>query len=41
MPSCNVKGCDDSAVAKLVGEDGYQKAYRCRDCLELDMGVSV
>lgn len=37
MPECNVDGCPDRAVAKLVGEDGYDKAYRCCDCLESDL----
>jgi len=39
VPTCNVDGCDDAAVAKLVGADGYAKAYRCRDCLESDLDL--
>jgi len=39
MPECNVEGCDDRAVASLVGEDGYATAYRCVDCLCLDLGL--
>lgn len=39
MPTCNVDGCVDPAVAKLVGEDGYERAYRCRDCLESDLDL--
>jgi hypothetical protein len=36
MPECNVEGCEDDAVAAIVGEDGYATAYRCRDCLVFD-----
>ena len=39
MPECNVEGCADEAVASLVGEDGYATAYRCVDCLCLDLGL--
>ena len=39
MPECNVEGCADEAVASLVGEDGYANAYRCLDCLCLDLGL--
>ena len=42
MPTCNVEGCDDEAVAAIVGEDGYRPAYRCVECLETDLeGLSV
>jgi hypothetical protein len=39
MPECNVEGCADEAIAALVGEDGYETAYRCRDCLVFDLGL--
>ena len=39
MPTCNVDGCDDDAVAAIVGEGGYDTAYRCRDCLVFDLGL--
>lgn len=39
MPDCNTDGCSNRAVAKLVGEDGYQKAYRCRGCLKDDLNL--
>lgn len=39
MPKCNVDGCEDRAIAKLIGEDAYQKAYRCRSCLCTDLGL--
>lgn len=40
MPTCNVDGCDDGAVAAIVGEDGYDTAYRCRDCLVFDLALA-
>mgnify|MGYP006278304455 CR=1 FL=1 len=39
MATCNVEGCSDHAVAAIVGEDGYATAYRCRDCLVLDLDL--
>lgn len=39
MPNCAVDGCERNAVAKLVGEDGYEKAYRCRACLAFDLDM--
>jgi len=39
MPTCNVDGCNDRAIATIVGEDGYADAYRCRDCLCCDLNL--
>jgi hypothetical protein len=39
MPNCNVDGCDERAVASIVGADGYQRAYRCRACLQVDLDL--
>lgn len=39
MPQCKVEGCNESAVATIVGEDGYAAAYRCLDCLCFDLGL--
>jgi len=37
MPKCNVDGCNERAVGSIIGMDGYQRAYRCKDCLLYDL----
>lgn len=39
MPTCNVDGCEDDAIATIAGEGGYRPAYRCRNCLAFDLGI--
>lgn len=33
MPRCKAEGCDEWAIGSIIGEDGYERAYRCADCL--------
>ena len=39
MATCNVNDCADRAVGFVAGADGYQNAYRCRDCLVFDLDL--
>ncbi|RLM53170.1 hypothetical protein DVK02_14870 [Halobellus sp. Atlit-31R] len=39
MPKCNVDGCEKDAVGTICGEDGFDTAYRCIDCLCTDLDL--